>query len=452
MNETKKPNILIIVTDQQHLNMMSCAGNTYLKTPAIDALATHGVRCTRAYCSNPVCVPSRFSLFTGRMPSAIGMRSNSSADTTPYTEQYQAEGMGHCLKAAGYTCVYGGKTHFPQQMSAGDLGFEYIEKDERDDLARVCADWLQQDHQQPFAMVASLINPHDICYMAIRAFATSEFDHKLLERGATEVATLDKALETPEGMSEEEFFNKLCPPLPSNHQPQTDEPEMIRGMIEQRSFKRQARDEWGEKEWRMHRWAYARLTEVVDKQIQQITDALDASGQRDNTIIIFTSDHGDHDASHKLEHKTAFYNEADNVPFIICDPSNPNPGSVNTSALINNGLDLFPTVCDYANAKMPAHISGHSLRNLANGQANSLVRDCVYAENEMSYMVCSERYKYVLYDEGAHNEQLYDLKNDPDQMRNAAFDEDKQSALAEHREMLKQQRTFYQNQRIPVAS
>ena len=70
------PNILFIMTDQQHAGMLSGAGNRYLRTPALDALAAAGTRFERAYAANPVCVPSRFSLQTGRMPSAIGMRTN----------------------------------------------------------------------------------------------------------------------------------------------------------------------------------------------------------------------------------------------------------------------------------------------------------------------------------------------------------------------------------------
>ncbi len=422
--------------------MMSCAGNQYLKTPAMDNLAATGVRFTRAYCTNPVCVPSRFSMFTGRMPSAIQLRSNV-GDTTPYTEEYQQQGLGHCLSAAGYECVYGGKEHFPQGMTSEQLGFTYICKDERDDLADVCADWLKQKHDKPFAMVASLINPHDICYMAIRAFATSEFDHRLLERGAQEVSTLDEALKLPEGVSEEEFWEKYCPPLPDNYDPQADEPELIQFMLDQRAFKRRAQDEWGEKEWRMHRWAYVRLTEIVDEQMQRILNALDEAGLRDNTIIVFSSDHGDHDSSHRLEHKTVFYNEADNVPMIICDPRNPNKGSVDDTHLISNGLDIFPTLCDYAGAEIPAHITGRSLKELAQGNQAAEWRDVVYAENEISYMACTKDYKYVLYDSGENAEQLYDLVNDHDQTRNAAKDADKQEIVERHRQLLAEQREIY---------
>ncbi|MFC1607254.1 sulfatase-like hydrolase/transferase, partial [Candidatus Latescibacterota bacterium] len=70
------PNILVIMTDQQSATMMGCAGNRYVSTPAMDRLAASGVRFERAYCTAPVCVPSRFSMMTGRMPSEIGMRNN----------------------------------------------------------------------------------------------------------------------------------------------------------------------------------------------------------------------------------------------------------------------------------------------------------------------------------------------------------------------------------------
>ncbi|MBC8374149.1 MAG: sulfatase-like hydrolase/transferase, partial [Planctomycetes bacterium] len=98
----RKPNILFIMTDQQHAGMMSCTGNKWLKTPALDSLAASGVRFERAYACNPVCVPSRFSLQTGLMPSAIGMGKNEDSGRSKVTDAMVTQSIGPLLSAAGY--------------------------------------------------------------------------------------------------------------------------------------------------------------------------------------------------------------------------------------------------------------------------------------------------------------------------------------------------------------
>ncbi|MFW6308805.1 MAG: sulfatase-like hydrolase/transferase, partial [bacterium] len=126
---TDKPNIILIITDQQQADMMSCAGNDYVHTPAMDRLAASGVRFTRSYCTDPVCVPSRFSLMTGRMPLDIGLRGNYADRIDPVPEDIKKQGLGWQLQEAGYETVYGGKVHLPK-MSIEEAGFNYITSDE----------------------------------------------------------------------------------------------------------------------------------------------------------------------------------------------------------------------------------------------------------------------------------------------------------------------------------
>jgi choline-sulfatase len=428
-----RPNILLILTDQQSATLMGCAGNPHVRTPAMDSLATSGTRFDRAYCTNPVCVPSRFSLMTGRMPSEVGLRSNRSKHIEAIPEGILRAGPGWLLRQAGYRCVYGGKVHLPK-MRPEQLGFEILTADERDGLAAACADFIHQPHDAPFLLVVSFINPHDICYMAIRDFGETDLDRLLIERGETELATLDQALDLPEGMSRGEFLETRCPPLPPNFEPQADEPEAIRGLLAERPFRRRAREEWPPERWRMHRWAYVRLTERVDAQIGRVVDALRASGTDRDTVVLFTSDHGDMDAAHRMEHKTAFYDEAARVPLIIRHPGCTPPGAVDAAHLVSNGLDLVPTLCDYAGVEAPADLRGLSLRPLAEGREPEAWRDAVPLESQIGRGIVAERFKYLLYDEGENREQLIDLAADPHEMRNAARDPAAQRVLAELRE------------------
>ena len=119
-----KPNILFILTDQQHAGMLSCAGNPHLKTPMLDSLAATGTRFELAYCANPVCMPSRFSMMTGVLPSRVGVETNGKgrAKVTPDVLEHS---LGRVFGKAGYQTVYGGKVHLPMKLE--DIGFKNIE-------------------------------------------------------------------------------------------------------------------------------------------------------------------------------------------------------------------------------------------------------------------------------------------------------------------------------------
>lgn len=445
-----QPNIIYIFTDQQSANMMSCTGYPYLRTPAMDSLAARGVRFERAYCGDPVCVPSRFAMMTGRLPSAIGLRGNSSKHIESIPPEIISTGMGWLLREAGYETAYGGKVHLPKKTQPQDLGFDYICSDERYDLSQACADFVLRDHRKPYLLVASFINPHDICYLMLRDFPIDDFTRMLLDKGRTEISALDAALRRPRGVSDHDFFEKYCPPLPDNHEPQEDEPQAIWEAIKDKP-RGGARAQWGDVEWRLHRWAYARLTERVDRQIARVLQALDISGDRENTVVVFSSDHGDYDGAHRLEHKGECYEEACKIPFIVAPganvgdglfdvPSADSPGgSVDDTHLISNGLDLIPTFCDYAGVDPPKHAEGRSIRPLLrsagirSATASPEWRDYLAVEAIYSRMIVGRRYSYALYDEGRNREQLYDLDKDPGQMRNHAGDPTVRSTLEEFR-------------------
>jgi arylsulfatase A-like enzyme len=441
----ERPNILLILTDQQNATMLSCTGNTFLFTPAMDKLAAQGIRFERAYCSNPVCTPSRFSLMTGQMPSTIGMYSNRTAHIDKIPQSITSQGLGFLFKQAGYDVAYAGKSHLPK-MSVTDLGFDYIERNERDKLAATCVNFIKQNRTKPFFLVASLINPHDICYMAIRDFAETAAEKKLIESGVDECATLDQALARPQGMDDAAFFAGPCPTLPVNFEPQESEPEAIRILLERRPFRKKARQQWSKNRWREHRWAYARLTEMVDKQIALVLDALTVSGQAERTLVVFTSDHGDMDASHRMEHKSTLYNEASRIPLIIRPPGKSTSGRIDRTHLVSNGLDLLPTLCDWAGIPKPDNASGRSLRPVVENKMSNGWRTSVPIECAIGRALVTARFKYMIYDIGKHREQLFDLVADPFETRNAVNDAQHHMALNNLQAMFKH--TFQQAERI----
>jgi len=436
-SEQEYPNVLLIITDQQHGRMMSCAGNPYLKTPALDRLAAQGVRFERAYCANPVCVPSRFSMMTGVLPSRIGMETNGQAKVPPKILEHA---LGNIFRKHGYTTMYGGKVHLPGDRSKGiaAYGFDTLIKDEREELANACGEFFAREHEQPFLLVASFINPHDICYMAIDAFTEATSRPVRYPRSVRERACLAEVLQMPAGMSRERFFEEVCPPLPANFEIPADEPGAIRGS-RWGGFRQYVEQHWSIEDWRLHRWAYARLTERVDEHIGKVLDGLDASGLSENTVVMFTSDHGDMDAAHRLEHKGVPYEEATHVPLLVRQPGVTKKGHVDSKHLVSTGLDLIPTLCDFAGIPIPETLPGCSMKPLAtHSDRGGSWRECLVAECNGCRMLWTDQYKYAVYDDGEPREMLVDLKDDPGEMHNLALSPDHQVQLRRHRRLLKQ--------------
>ncbi|MHC4243578.1 MAG: sulfatase family protein [Planctomycetota bacterium] len=433
----KRPNILFIMTDQQHAGMMSCTSNKWLKTPAMDRLAASGIRFERAYACNPVCVPNRFSLQTGLMPSAIGMSHNGDSARATVTDAMMQQSLGRLFRKAGYETVYGGKVHLPRKMKdVQNLGYRNLTKDSRRGLADTCAKFIKAPHSRPFFLFASFINPHDICYMAINDFNRTlgkppigNIDSKTCE------AVLDRVRKTGDI---NDFVEKNCPPLPENHGVPELEPECImKKYINPRPFQAYTRKKWTKNQWRLHRWVYCRLTEMVDREIGILLDALREAQIEDNTLIVFTSDHGDMDSAHKLEHKQVLYEESVRVPFIMSYKGRIPEGVVDDNHLISNGLDLLPTLCDYAGIETPEKLNGMSMRPLAEGGNTNRWRDFVVSESQLGRMLRTDRFKYCIFDSGENREQLTDLKNDPGEMRNLATIEDYKEVLDTHRRLLR---------------
>jgi arylsulfatase A-like enzyme len=437
-NNAARPNILIIMTDQQSAAMLSCTGNPWLKTPAMDQLAAQGVRFEKAYVTNPVCLPSRFSIQSGLYPSAAGIRYNDTKTMKPRTDVIEAaysRSLGATFRNAGYDTYYGGKLHVPlENRNPRIWGYQLVTADDRDGLSNDVTNFLKNRKagDKPFLFFASFINPHDICFDAIMAGAPESDDAKAAPPDIFEV------LKIPAGISEKDFFDKYCPPLPANHQPMKDEPASIDSLIRDRSFMKVVRDKWTDKDWRMHRWAYARLVEKVDAQIGKVMAALKQSGLEENTIVIFTSDHGDNDASHKLEHKTFFYEESARIPFIVSYPRLIKKAAVDKDHLVSNGLDILPTLCDLAGIAAPSGLPGKSIAPLLSTKPVTAWRKNLIIENHLGFLIHTGRYKYQLDEKSVKGirEVFTDLQADPGETRNMIHDAAYQKIIRDLRKEL----------------
>lgn len=418
---SEKPNILFIITDQHHAGMMSAAGNPYLKTPALDSLAADGVRFTNAYVANPVCVPSRIAMATGVMPGRLGVLDNGMKATIP--PHVSENSLGHLMKRAGYDTFYGGKTHVAPEIEPKNAGYDVYFADQREKLPQACIDFIETPRDRPFFAVTSFINPHDICY-AYNAFAHRE----------KRLPLVNKLYEQASALPLDEL-----PPLPANFKIPKREPSAIEQSLKINAVTpaKIIRAKYDEREWRIYRWIYCRLTELVDSHIAKLLEALEQNGLDEKTLVIFTADHGDMDAAHAMASKNHFYEESVGVPFLMRHTGSIPKGQVNDRHLISTGLDIVPTLCDYAGIEIPSHLRGRSLRSIAEVANAREDRTFVVSENNIGRMVRSERFKYCVYKIGEDRESLVDLEKDPGELENLARHPEYRKILLSHRAYLK---------------
>jgi len=417
-----RPNVLLIFTDQQTASAMSCAGNRWVNTPHMDALARDGVRFISAYCPAPVCGPSRGALVTGQPPHATGVIYNGD----PLREDLPT--IGSALRKAGYYTAWTGKWHLPESFlreSKDTHGFHHrpLAKDvpwaalgdQTDFLTAMDAEfflrWEAGKQPKPWFLGVSLHNPHDICY-------------HVMEKGL-------------------EYANKdTFPPLPPNFEGDPDEPEALKLRRQNKTYGHELAEtkDWDRSRWRAYLHTYSHLTTQVDRAVGQVLKALDAGGWKDNTLVIFTSDHGEGCAAHRWASKLSLYEESANVPLVISYPGHLRAG---TSESLASLLDLLPTICDFASASAPAGLPGGSLRPALEG-SGPIDREFVVCELAADKqrleihgrMVRSAGFKYCAFTPGDPSEQLFDMAADPGETRNLAADPSHRQTLQEHRRML----------------
>lgn len=412
-----KPNILFLITDQQTVSALGCAGNPYVKTPNLDRLAARGVRFTESYACYPLCSPSRAGIFSSRMPHELGIYGNNQGAELA---KKGVPTLGGLFQVAGYETAYAGKWHafsaFPAYVGAAVPGFTVLPlagKDPRNDdkqtaekapecdpyIADAAVKFLQRPHAKPFLLVVSLLNPHDIC----------EFN---------EFAGFQKMLPADPAQ---------LPPL----RPNLHDPDKLPSELQKEVRKRVG---WTDLKWRQYLWVYYRLVESSDKLMGRVLDALDQAGWSSNTMVLFTSDHGEMMGSHQLVTKDKLYEESVAVPLIIAPPA-ATPG-VDRPHLVS-GLDLMPTFLDYAGITAPASLEGRSLRPLVAGETVPW-RDFIVAETfgPEARMVRTSRYKYILFAQGERREQFFDMGNDPGETKNLIDNAAVAGEAARHRALL----------------
>jgi len=405
-----KPNVLFIICDQLGLDAIAAHGFRDAATPNIDRLVNSGTTFMESHSANPVCSPARSSVLTGRMPIETGVPVNG----RPIHPS--CPNLGQWFGQNGYETVYCGKWHLPAGYASKLPGFVVLPAGrtarEQGDMidtvvSRACESYLKTRRGgKPFLLVASLLQPHDICYYA---------------------NAMPGVCRVPEKLPFPEIADEL-PELPPNHDSRPRAPMAL----DRTRFDRFTNDD----QWRYYLYIYARMVEMLDADIGRILDALDASGQAKNTIVVFTSDHGDGRGRHRHVSKWYPYEEAVKVPLVVSWPGHVAEKHRDRDHLVS-GLDIMSTLCDYAGIKAPADVKGRSLRSLLEGR-NVVWREFVASEFRQRGMVIrTDRYKYVHF-QGDPVEQLFDMKKDPWETKNLYQEPRLAGTIEDHRKLLKE--------------
>jgi len=409
--QSSKPNILVVITDQQNMDTIAAAGCPYVETPAMDRVKARGVSFDLSHSSDPVCSPSRSAIWTGRTPSETGVYKNG----LPIRSDIPNLGQWFS-QHTDYETVYAGKWHLPSTYTHFIPGFNVLHTGIGGQgnigdtgVSRACEGFLRnRSSTKPFLMVASFMQPHDIC----------------------EWLRLNM---NPGRLRYGELAGKL-PPLPDNFEYDTREPEELKM---RRQGWEPAKGKWDKQQWRYYLWSYYRHIEMVDGEIGRVLRALEESGHDKDTLVVYISDHGEGMAQHQLARKQTPYDAASKVPLMVSWPGHIPENRTDTAHLVT-GRDIMPTLCEYAGIKPPPNMRGKSLKPLLEGNS-VLWHPYIVTEipKNVARLVRTQRYKYVKYVDDPV-EQLFDMQTDPGETVNLASSSQYASVLTEHNKLLKE--------------
>jgi arylsulfatase A-like enzyme len=396
-----RPNILVVVTDDQRFDALGIAGNPVVTTPAIDALARDGVRFTNAFVTTAICAASRASILSGRYESAHRY----SFRTPPLARRFTDSSYPRLLRAAGYHTGFIGKLGVTTEPEATVAMFDHFEptappylppgetRHLTDRVADKAVAFLRtRPRGAPFCLSLSFDAPH------------AEDDNPGQYVWATDLDGLyDDVAVPPPANAEPEFFAR--------------QPEFLRTSLN--------RVRWGwrfdteEKRVRMTR-GYYRMIFGVDRALARIRAELDTLGLADDTVIVFTSDNGYFLGERGFAGKWLMYEESIRVPLIVADPRLPQQRRGTTCARFALNVDLAPTVLELAGLRPPAAFQGRSLAPLLAGEPAAWRSDFYYEHRTdlpaipKSEGVRTARWKYLRYfEQDPVHEELYDLERDP---------------------------------------
>lgn len=459
-----RPNVLMITCDQLRKDALGCYDNPVVKTPNIDCIAQEGIIFDQMYVANPACAPSRGAIATGRYPWVNGLMGNDGI--LPEDEMTIME----ALRRFGYKTYGTGKMHLtpqffdprnefdkdeemehiavnpqPEPWEFPHYGFDkgYFSEDNR---VGPYAEYLKERGYDPFA------DPHSFTYgqhVTVRS-AYPEEHHQTTWVG-------DQSLEFLHNHPEDKPFfmwtsfvhphHPFNPPAPYDTMYDPDDmPLPLRSEAEIEGWPEKYKEKHTKKgkdkgheavglnifedgDWKRIKAYYYGMISLIDKQVGKILDLLEKRDMLDNTIIIFTADHGELLGDHNLLFKGAFYDCVTNVPFLLRLPGKEYSGQKRKAFCQN--IDILPTIMELTGKDIPEGVQGKSLLPLVKDeQAKNY--DHVFMARKM---VRTETARLVWHGKGKRGE-LYDLTSDPDCFENLWNEPDAAELQREMMELL----------------
>ena len=437
----RRPNVLLVISDQLHYEAIAAAGNEVVHTPNIDRLAHDGVRFENALCPTPFCSPTRASLMTGLYPHQHGITTNLGRNSAglepdlPTTEQTLLE-AGYVARQFGKWHL-GEKTRVPAYTQDPELRYR--------DYFRRIARTMPEPPAGPISRVGRPVYPIPAVQSANTMYdgdgpANSWIGRTDVPPEHTEEAWIaTRAVETLRMLAGKPFFMTVSFPAP--HGPWIiDEPyyslhprEDIRLPANRHSVQDVDRRTaaWrfgqllGEEGMREYLGVYYGMVSMMDANLGRILDELRRSGEEDNTLVIFTSDHGDMQGGHGMYGKTNYsmYEETSRVPLLVRWPGRiPRGKTIKTQA---GSCDVSPTILDYLGLPVPPGLAGKSLRGFIEG--NDDLDRPVFAERDrgtpgesggghFQRLIRTQEWKYSYHSRG--DSQLFHLAADPGETEN----------------------------------
>jgi len=491
-----RPNFLFIITDQHRADHLGCSGHPVLQTPNIDAIAARGRRFERFYVANPVCMPNRSTLMTGRMPSVHGVRHNGiplSLRSNTFVDLMRADGyhtglMGkaHLQNMTAYPAIMerravpGGRTapfeefaealkpvagdapydqESPVRWGSGEFapmtlpfyGFEHVDlcTDHADRVGGHYFHWFSERHPDPNSLRGpENALPHDYtCPQAWRTAVPEElYPTRYVEEKSLEYIDARAADHQPffAMVSFPDPHHPFTPPgkywgmydpadmtLPRSFELVNDPPPHLAWAYaarEQGTAQTNAQNAFAvnERETREAMALTCGMIAMVDDAIGAILARLEQHGLADNTVVVFTSDHGDFLGDHRLMLKgPVHYHGLTRVPFIWADtPDRAKPG---TSDAMCGTVDIASTILERVNLEAYNGIQGRNLLHATAGEDDDNDAMLIEADDQRSIFgfhtavrmrtLITRRWRMSVY-QGVEWGEIYDLENDPDEMVN----------------------------------
>ncbi len=443
-------NVLFIISDDLN-NLLGCYGDPQVRTPNIDRLATRGVLFNKAYCSFPLCGPSRNSILTGLYPNSTGIQANGQVFRQTIPNQLS---MPQAFRQQGYFAARIGKLyHYNVPNSIGTNGHDDPGSWEME-LNPAGIDRLAE-HPHIFSLTKNQFGG------TLSWYASPESDEHHTD--ALMAKDADWVLERCAREKQRPFFLAVgffrphtpyvAPKSPYFEMYKESEMPVVQGIEEDRAdipaaglaSQKKEQEQLTDELRRQCRQAYYASISFMDTQVGVVVDSLERQGLADNTVIVFTSDHGYHMGEHGLWQKMSLFEESARVPMLIVAPGM-SKGTISETPV--SQIDLFPTLAELCDVRIPDNLQGQSLvpmlkdpSHAGRGWALTQVTRGgrrVNAKNGnetdrpfFGYSLRTPRWRYTEWDGGDAGRELYDHDNDPRELTNIAGNDEHKATVDE---------------------